>query len=370
MSDSTRRDFLAAGLILPAALQAAPEPAAKADLRYRVLGKTGLKVTTVGMGAVLITDPSVVARAADLGVNHFDTARDYQGSNSERVIGPVLKSRRDRVVIATKTGAETRQGVLADLELSLKELQTDYIDILYIPGRKAAAEITDELLEAHRIAKQQGKIRFTGVSTHKGHAEVIPAVVKNPHVDVLESSYNFTMDPSIEALIESARKAGKGVVTMKVMAGGYKNGADAERRRGAMLAALKWVLRNPNVHSTAVSMADTDQLEEDLRAMAEPFSEADRKVLLAQLEHIGPLYCRMCGRCEGACPRGLPVADVLRYLTYADGYGQFAMGRQKFLALPAETRSVRCGDCPSCPVRCPFGVEVAKRLHRAQEIFG
>ena len=77
------------------------------------------------------------------------------------------------------------------------------------------------------------------------------------------------------------------------------------------------------------------QLDENLRAMAEPWTPADEQKLVARLEQIRPDYCSMCGQCEGTCPKGLPVADVLRYLTYAEGYGQFALGREHFLALPA-----------------------------------
>jgi hypothetical protein len=77
----------------------------------------------------------------------------------------------------------------------------------------------------------------------------------------------------------------------------------------------------------------------------------------------------MCGDCEGSCAKGLPVADLLRYLTYAEGYGQFSLGREHFLELPPEVTSVRCQDCTNCTVTCPFGVEVAPRLARAQELF-
>jgi predicted aldo/keto reductase-like oxidoreductase len=87
------------------------------------------------------------------------------------------------------------------------------------------------------------------------------------------------------------------------------------------------------------------------------------------LDYITPLYCRMCGQCNGKCAKGLPVADMLRYLTYADGYGQFSLGREKFLELSAEVSEVRCNLCPTCTVNCPFGVNVANRLSRAQEMF-
>jgi predicted aldo/keto reductase-like oxidoreductase len=138
---------------------------------------------------------------------------------------------------------------------------------------------------------------------------------------------------------------------------------------GAMLAALKWVLKNPSVDTTIPSMVDTDQLEENIRAMGARFTPEDDKVLPARLEQIRPLYCRMCGQCEGKCAQGLPVADVLRFLTYAEGYGQFAVGREYYQDLPAEHAAARCNACPVCTVNCPNGVKVAQRMRRAQELF-
>ncbi len=97
------------------------------------------------------------------------------------------------------------------------------------------------------------------------------------------------------------------------------------------------------------------QLDENLRAMAEPWTPADEQLLAARFERIRPDYCSMCGQCEGTCPKGLPVADVLRFLTYAEGYGQFALGREHFGLLPAALRDVRCGDCAELPGRLPAG---------------
>ena len=114
---------------------------------------------------------------------------------------------------------------------------------------------------------------------------------------------------------------------------------------------------------------DNEQLEQNIAAMASPFSANDGKLLSARLEEIRPRYCRMCGRCEGKCPNGLPVADMLRFLMYAEGYGQFAMGREQFQALPKEVTEVRCGECSGCTIQCPNGVRVAERLIRAQELF-
>jgi aryl-alcohol dehydrogenase-like predicted oxidoreductase len=389
-ANSSRRNFLAAGLGLPVAglgalsprpsvrsAQPVPKllPEPEGEIRYRTLGRTGLKVSSVGFGCLVTSDPSVVEKAADVGINHFDTARGYQSGNNERMLGAGLKGKRKDVVVATKTHADSKQGALAQLETSLRELGTDFVDIWYLHAKSEPGQITDELIDAQQTAKKAGKVRFTGVSTHKGHAAVIPALIDNGQIDVLLTTYNFTMDKSMDSLVESAAKAGLGVVAMKVMAGGHRRAErnpklrETVERDGALLAMLKWVLKNPGVHSTIPSMTDLDQLDENMKAMTESFTDADQKLLTAHLEHIGPLYCRMCGECEGTCPEGLPVADILRYLTYAEGYGQFALGREHFLGLPAEVTSVRCNLCPTCSVQCPFGVRVAERLSRAQELF-
>jgi predicted aldo/keto reductase-like oxidoreductase len=118
------------------------------------------------------------------------------------------------------------------------------------------------------------------------------------------------------------------------------------------------------------SIVDNDQLEQNIAAMSSPYSAADAQLLAMRLEEIKPLYCRMCGKCNGKCSQGLPVADMLRYLMYAEGYGQFPMAREHFRALPPELAAVRCGSCSNCSVQCPNGVQVPSRLQRAQELLG
>jgi len=387
-SNSSRRDFLYAGLALPAAglassaglgkptLQAPvpPSPSAAPKLAYRTLGKTGLKVTSVGFGCMVTSDASVIERASDLGISYFDTARGYQHGNNERMVGAALKKRRKDLVLSSKSGGHTKDTLLSDLDTSLRELGTDFLDIWYLHGRDRTTDVSDEMFEAQQMAKQQGKIRLAGLSTHKPK-DMVPFLVKKGAVDVVLATYNFTMDKGTSEAMEQAGNAGMGVVAMKVMAGGYPAGNRRQAfypqlsKDGALLAALKWVLNNPKVNTTIPSMTDMEQLEENLKAMAEPYTQVEEKLLAQQLERISPLYCRMCGDCEGTCAKGLPVADMLRYLTYAEGYGQFALGREHFLALPAEVASVRCRDCAGCTVTCPFGVKVASRLAHAQELF-
>jgi aryl-alcohol dehydrogenase-like predicted oxidoreductase len=381
----SRRNFLASGLALPVVASAtrseqAPQSPAKAlssgpELRHKILGKTGLKVTTVGFGCMVTSDGSVVERAADLGITYFDTARSYQSGNNERMVGAALKKKRKDLVLSTKTEGRNKEDALAQLDTSLKELGTDFVDIWYLHAKTRPADVSDDLIEAQQIAKKAGKIRFAGVSTHSGQKELIPFLARNPNIDVILTQYNFSMEPFMNEVIDEAAKAGKGIVAMKIMAGGFRRPQPGNliqeklKRDGAMLAALKWVVRNPNVHTTVPSMTDMDQLDDNLKAFAQPFSAADEKLLALQLDHIRPMYCRMCGECDGQCRQGLPVADVLRFLTYADGYGQFALGRERFLGLDAAHTAVRCNQCPGCTVQCPYGVHVAQRLIRAQDLF-
>lgn len=390
---TSRRDFLSAGLMLPVAsagskmgfwkpdetaganTAGAKTPGSEVKLDYRVLGRTGLKVTTVGFGCMITSDGSVIERAADAGINYFDTARSYQHGNNERMVAAALGAKRKQIVLSTKTHAPDKAGMQQHLDQSLKELNTDYIDIWYLHARSNATEIHDDMIEAQQLAKQQGKIRFAGVSTHSGQKELIPWMVQKGVFDVVLAAYNFTMDAGMEQAIATAAKAGMGVVAMKVMAGGLRSVKPSDpmyqklTQPGALLAALKWVVNKPNVATTIPSITDNDQLEENLKAMGSQLSAGDQKLLAAHLEMIRPVYCRLCGQCDGACQKGLPVADVLRFLTYADGYGQFALGRERFLELAAEHTAVRCGDCAECTVQCPHGVHVANRVARAQELF-
>ncbi len=382
-SRASRRNFLAAGLALPATSLATPQkpqapPAARPAsnaLAYRTLGKTGLKVTSVGFGCMVTSDASVISRAVDMGINYFDTARTYGSGNNERMVGSALKGIRDKVILSSKSHAMTAAEARANLDTSLRELGTDYLDIWYMHYRDEPAAIPDEIVPAWEDAKKQGKIRHIGISTHHPNA-IVDRVLQIGKFEVLLSTYNFAIGSNNDADYGCLEQAGIGLVAMKVTAPavpikgdfGFKP-RDRAKVPGGALASLKWVLRNKRFGTTVPSMTDTDQLEENFRAMSEPFGAQDEKLLAAINEDIRPLYCRMCYQCVGQCPKGAAVPETIRYLSYADFYAQFALGREHFASLPEEARMVRCGECESCSVACPNGVHVAERLIRAQELF-
>jgi hypothetical protein len=343
-----------------------------------MLGKTGLKITKFVFGSMITSNQTVIDRAYDLGINCFTSARDYQNGNNERLLGMALKGKRDKVILSTesidmmwrpKTEKETREYVLNNLDTSLRELQTDYVDLFFLHHKDEPGWIPDEAVEAVRIAKKQGKLRHAGITTH-ALPKMADYLLQSDLFEAVIPMYNFTMDAEMHAAAKKVHDAGIGVIAMKVMAGGLRSDKPLPqlKRPGALAAALKWALNNPNVDAAVSSATSMEQVEENARAMTDPFTDSEHHLLAAALEEFGQKYCRLCGRCERTCAKGLPVPEILRCGMYAEGYGQFALGRSKFLELPEEARNQNCSDCPSCSVRCAYGVRVAERISRTREL--
>jgi uncharacterized protein len=376
--DSSRRKFLQVGLALPVAgLVASHSPESfgrsAGEMGYRTLGRTGLKVTGVGCGVGLIPDPAILVRTADLGVNYFDTARTYEKGKSEEITGAALKSKRNKIILASKADGMTKAEVLKEMDESLKALRTDHVDIWHLHGRDTPDAITDEAVEAQLILKKQGKTRFIGVSAHDINA-VVDKIIRLGVHDVVQTTYSYPLGPDRNAALHKLHEAGIGVVAMKVVVAMSMAGfAPPPPNKKVLinegpLAAIKWVLKNPDI-STTVPHADTiEQAEMNVRAMLEQYTAEDEKMLFARNEEIRPLYCRMCYGCKDKCPNGIPVADTLRYLAYNDFAGNFRQARNNFMRLPDEIRAVRCSDCSACAIQCPNGVDVRNRLIRAQDL--
>jgi predicted aldo/keto reductase-like oxidoreductase len=375
--DQSRRQFLQAGLALPAAglvsstgmdsaFQSSP------GIRYRPLGKTGLKVTGVGYGIGFVPIPEVVSRALDMGVNYFDTSRNY--GDSEKIFSGVIKGRqRDKIVIATKSGSSKKDAIIKDLETSLQVLGTDYIDILHLHGRDNPAQIPDEAIEGLEVCKKSGKARFIGFSCHDPN-NMTDFVIKSKKFDVVQTTYSFPIGGIYrDRAIKRLHEAGIGVIAMKVVVAlsGWNlktvDNPPATKGEGP-LAGIKWVLQNPAIGTTVPHMKTIPELEMNFRAMSEPYTPNDEKLLFSLNEQIRPDYCRMCYECKGQCPKGMPVTDVLRFLAYHDFCGNFHQAVVNFRDLAKEIRDVRCGDCSSCAIQCPNGVHVQARLARAQEL--
>jgi len=381
-SNSSRRQFLQAGLALPAAglvssnsleplLQQSGKPEGK--VVYRTLGKTDLKPSGVGYGIGFTPYKEVVARSLDMGVNYFDTARDYK--DSEATFGEVIKGRnRDKIIIATKSPSFNKEGVLKDMDTSLKALGVYYVDIWHLHARDNPKSISDGVMEAMQQCKKSGKARYLGFSCHDPN-NMVDFLINTRTFDVMQMTYSFPIGGRFRnQAVDKLREAGIGVIAMKVSVGltglnlkSFDNEPAAKTGDG-VLAGIKWVLANPGIGTTVPHMKTIQELEINFRAMSEPYTPQDEKLLFVMNEMIRPDYCRMCYECKGKCPQGVPVTDVLRFLAYHDFCGNYHQAAMKFRELSKEIRDVRCSDCSSCSIQCPNGVHVQDRLSRAQEL--
>ena len=202
-----RRDFLKLGVIgttgallgrdgLAGAAQKASGPLPFPAPVYRTLGRTGLKITVVSFGAMLTPEPEVIRVAFEHGVNYVDTARRYMNGRNEEIVARALKGMRDKVYVATKirSSSRTKEDMFQDVETSLKALETDHIDVIQlhnVTGRERLFE--PEMREALVKLRQQGKVRFFGVTTHTNETEVVNALVddKDRFFDMALVKYNF-----------------------------------------------------------------------------------------------------------------------------------------------------------------------------------
>jgi len=374
---SSRREFLQAGLAMPAAglisahsLEAFSQ--APADVIYRTLGRTGLKVSAVGYGLGYDPEPDIIARCIDLGINYFDTSLDYAQGASERMLGAAIKGKRDKAVISTKTPSRTKADILKNIDASLQNLGTDYVDVYHLHARDTPERAPEEAIEALQILKQQGKVRAIGFSCHDPNNMADYAI--KCKLDVVQTTYSYAIGaPFRDAAIKKLDEAGIGVIAMKVIIGLTTAPRDRSQKpklkaEETPIAALRWVLRNPAIDTTVPHHASVKEVEMNVRAMTGSYAPADEKLLYVRNEENRPYYCRMCYQCNGQCPRGVPVTDELRFLAYHDFGRSLYQARRSFMDLPRKIRDVRCIDCSSCVIQCPNGVMVRDRLIRAQDL--
>ena len=374
-------------LAAAAAEASAAEPDAPAGMRYRTLGRTGLRVSEIGFGGVPIDDPEVLLHAAERGVNYVDTSPCYRGGRSERTIGEALAKRRDRFVVTTKWcphhfGKEPRKQVFLDsLDGSLERLRTDHVDVVlnHEVGKRSdglgfARLENPEMLEAFETAKKAGKVRFLGASGHDGDLmDVMTRAVDSGHFDVLLCRYSFLDYPDQQKLIDRAHAAGVGFVCMKTLAGA--KGADLERFRGRNAtfkqAALKWVLANERVSNLVISISSRRQVDEYAAASGSAMTLAERAALAEYAAEFSDQICRFCNRCEPACPHDVRIADALRFSMYFHEYGERERALESYAALEPAARAGSCAACPGyCVPACSYGLPVRDLLLRAHAALG
>jgi predicted aldo/keto reductase-like oxidoreductase len=351
---------------------------------YRILGRTGLKVTMVSFGVMTTDNAGVVAKAIRMGINHFDTANVYQSGNNERMLGEVIKKEnaRDKLIVATKvalprdkaagrfTADATTAAFIRQYEEGLKRLQSDYADIVYVHNILSPEMVFHEpVLEALTRLKKEGKVRCAGISTHHREEDVIREALKRDFYDVILTAYNFKKDnrEAIRQAVAAAAQKGIGIVAMKTQVGGYDV---SSLGISPFQACLKWALNDPHVACAIPGTTNFKQLDENFAVMKQfALSPKDLKQLSSYSAYLNGTYCQGCGQCVWSCIRHLDIPEYMRSHMYLTGYRDTGRSLGLLREIASYTPADPCSSCQSCTARCPNGIDIGgrmKELHALQ----
>jgi len=364
-----------------------------------MLGKTGLKVSVIGFGAIKLPQISekqaseTINRALDLGINFIDTARNY--GDSEHKIGLAIKGRRDECYIATKTASRTYEGAMRDLETSLKELQTDHIDLWQLHNvcdmkRWKAVTAPGGALEAAKQAKEEGKIDHIGISSHRA-LDVMKEAIRCGEFETIMVLYNpLDEENTGREIIPLAHKHGIGVIAMKPLSGGTLTLplSDEEREEKhrqdspgnewfdpIVRGCLRYIISNLAVSTVIPGMRFPWEVEENVKcADMPPMTEEEKDALIREIGKLRKTYkysqeCLRCGYCLEVCPQNIQIPEVFRAVYVYKGYPEETrhMGIEIYRAL--EVSPEECIECRSCVEKCPAGIDIPERLKEAVEFF-
>ena len=346
--------------------------------KYKDLGKTGLKVPDVSFGAISLFEPNVLRYAYECGVTYFDTAESYLRMKGEALVGQGLKEVRDKVIITTKHGQNFRQKIekaafIQRLEASLKRLQTDHVDIAMIHSLDdlSLALNNQELMSAYEQLKKEGKVRFTGFSTHNAKVTLKQAL-DTDFAQVILFQYNHVEGKEIEPHIKAARQKGIGTVAMKIFAGGMQGNLKSmvNQQTSYPQAAIRWVMSNPDVDTCIPTMSSYSHVEEYVTTSGQPLDRTSLQMLANYKRQVHNVYCRVsCRECLSACPNNVAVNDVLRYAMYFEHYGREKEAIGYYADLEPERKPLGCENCAApCESACPYGLRVKAKLQHSHEI--
>jgi aryl-alcohol dehydrogenase-like predicted oxidoreductase len=347
---------------------------------YRRLGRTNALVSDISLGGGRINDADVARAALDRGITYFDTAPDYSDTRSERVLGEAMKGRRDQVFLATKFCVANGHlpndtpvpQIIAAVEASLTRLQTDHVDLIHVHScDRVERLLAPNIHEAFDRLKEQGKVRFLGVSTHTPNLEAVAnAAIDSGRFDVMMLAYHFGMWPNFGHILDRAKAHDVGIVAMKTLKGAKHTNLAAFRDQASAYsqAAFRWVLSNPAVSCLVISIATHEHLDEYLYASGTAVQPTD-VALLEQYDRLtAGDYCQPhCGQCLDSCAYDLPINDILRYRMYAKDYGWQQEGRRLYAKL--QQNAAACVGCAApCANTCPIGVPIQEKMLDAHRI--
>lgn len=333
-------------------------------MEYRTLGKTGLKISRLGFGGIPIQKidaegtKKLMQSLVEHGINYIDTARGY--TVSEEYLGYALEGIRDKFVLATKSMARTKEGMTADIEVSLRNLRTDYID-LYQVHNPSAKDLEQVLapggaLEALQEAKAAGKIGHIGITLHS--VDLFRQAVDFDWVETIMFPYNI-VESQGEDLIAKCKERNIGFICMKPLAGGALDDATL---------ALRYIMNNDAVTVVIPGMAEEKEILQNVAAVADtrPLTEEELAAIDVIRNTLGTQFCRRCNYCA-PCTAGIPISMMFLLEGYYKRYDlkDWAIARYEGMAKHASD----CIECGACEERCPYNLPIRQMLKAVDKTF-
>ena len=331
------------------------------------LGNTGLKVSAISFGGIPIQRSdaantlAVVDELEKFGINFIDTARGY--TVSEEYLGAALKGRRDKFILATKSMSRSREAMAKDIDISLGNLQTDYIDLYQIHNLplKDFDQVfgPDGAYEALAQAKAEGKIRHIGATAHSLDALRLLVEEHAHQIETVMFPYNIVEMQGHEVLAQ-AREKGIGTIAMKPMAGGNLDDWNL---------ALRFIAASGVIDIAIPGMGSPEEADRNAEA-AQHFSPLTQEEL-AECDRIrkelGNEFCRRCNYCA-PCPNGINIPGCFLMANYARKYGLADWAKARYDAMPYHAGS--CVQCGACERRCPYNLPIRDMLGKVADLFG
>ena len=334
-------------------------------MEYRTLGKTGLKVSRMGFGGIPIQKideegtRKLLREMAEKGINYIDSARGY--TVSEQYIGYGLEGIRDKFILATKSMSRTKDAMAADIETSLKNFRTDYIDLYQVhnPSMEQLDQVIEKggALEALREAKKAGKIGHIGLTAHS--TAVFERALELDWVETIMFPYNIVEQQGAELIHRCAEK-NIGFIDMKPLAGGaIEDGT----------LALRYVCSNPDVTVVIPGMAESSELEENMAACSNeaPLTEEELAKMEVVRKQLGTDFCCRCNYCA-PCSVGINIPSVFLFAGYLQRYDLGDWARDRYSTL--KVKASACIECGKCEPRCPYHLPIREKLKQCARDFG
>ena len=334
-------------------------------MEYVTLGKSGLRISRLGFGGIPIQRIDregtrvLVDRLVEDGINFIDSARGY--TVSEEYLGYALEGRREKFVLATKSMARTKEAMAADIEKSLHNFRTDYIDLYQVhnPSMEQLEQVMAPggALEALMEAKEAGKIGHIGLTAHA--EAVFEKALELPWVETIMFPYNI-VETQCTHLIHACAEKNIGFIDMKPLAGGAIEDADL---------AMRFVCTNPDVTVVIPGMYNPDEIAQNLQAVqrTEALTAEEQEKIEAVRKTLGSTFCRRCNYCA-PCTVGIPIPSVFLFAGYLERYGLGDWAKDRYGSL--KVKASACIECGACEPRCPYELPIREMMKRAADEFG